>query len=176
MSAFTAHFFSSAKALGLVLSAVRAARMRRRVVKLRRERAARVITVCFQRHHARRKLSRIQQRNGWLRVLDDLLHPSPQGASPSLLPSSESLDELRSPGKGMRNEMLSAPEDLCNRTHKTPSSPALVLTPSDSPPRLLAPFLCHPLDCQYKISLRASWQSPTGPAAVHTRYLPVSRV
>ena len=73
MQAFIANFLSSFKVIGLVLSAIKAARVRRGAAALRRDRAARKILALLRRAASRNRVSRLAHKHAWSQVLSDNL-------------------------------------------------------------------------------------------------------
>ena len=69
MQAFIAEFLFSAKVVGLVLSILKAHRVRRAAEELRRESACRSVVHFFRRVVAHRRVERLQQKDAWLMML-----------------------------------------------------------------------------------------------------------
>jgi hypothetical protein len=73
LQAFLAHFARSIKVLGLLLSTFKATRVRRGARALRRDRAARRITLLLRRQLAARRVNQLRQKHAWRTLLDDLV-------------------------------------------------------------------------------------------------------
>ena len=69
--AFVLNFLTSAKVIGLVMSAYKAARVRRGALALRRDRAARKIVGLFRRAQVAGQVSRLCQRHAWSTLMSD---------------------------------------------------------------------------------------------------------
>ena len=103
LQAFTANFLSSAKVLGLVLSAIKAARVRRGARALRREHAARKIVLLLRRQLANRKVNKLRHKNAWWTVLQDSLQREGSTAW---------LEQLGRDGIGRSDSLQSLPSDM----------------------------------------------------------------
>ena len=78
LQAFATQFLSSAKVVGLLLSIVKATRVRRRARLLRRDRAARRIVWLMRHVSAQRRVERLTRRHAWWSLLSETF---PMGAA-----------------------------------------------------------------------------------------------
>ena len=135
MQAFIAEFLFSAKVVGLVLSILKAHRVRRAAEELRRESACRSVVHFFRRVVAHRRVERLQQKDAWLMMLKGAAVSTPAVESASGGGGDKSSDESPAqspvqrvllaphvdapPMKGMRSNLMSAPSNLDALRHRS---------------------------------------------------------
>jgi len=136
--AFIGAYLSSAKVLGLVLSILKADRVRRGARALRRERACRTIVLAMRRLVVRRRVTRLQAKHAWWRALSDTFARA--GGRPSIAPQDTPSPRsptsradvwqtagdapVARPSGRMRANMASAPVNLSGLT-AFPSVPSM---------------------------------------------------